>query len=279
MKRLFRAALWAALPLLAAIPAARAQTTQQEIVDRATLTLQDLYSKLQPKDPLWVIRHARGVIICPEVFRASFLFGGSGGACVMAARDAAGNWSYPAFYGMLSGSVGFQIGLQDVELLMLVMTEHGLNAVMDSQFKLGADASATIATLGTGIEGATSADLSADILVVGKSRGLFAGVSLQGSVLTSRTPWNLAYYGQPYAARQITLQGQARNQGAEPLREMLLHYSGRGDAGYSAQAATPGYAPAYPPGYGQGGATGGAPVQLAPASPRGVQQQSLPPPR
>jgi lipid-binding SYLF domain-containing protein len=272
MKRLF----WAALLLLAAGQTARAQTAQQEIVDRATLTLQDLYSHVQPTDPLWIIRRARGAIICPQVFRASFLFGGSGGVCVMAARDRAGNWSYPAFYGMLSGSFGFQIGLQDVELLMLVMTEHGLNAVMDSQVKLGADASATIATLGTGIEGATSADLSADILVVGKSRGLFAGISLQGSVLTSRTPWDQAYYGQPFAARQITLQGQARNPGAEPLREMLLHYSGAGGApGYAAQTTSPGYAPAYPPGYAQQG----GPLQLTPAAPRAVQQQSLPPPR
>lgn len=282
MKRTLLAALLAVLPWLA--PSAQAQTKQQETVDRATLTLQDLYGPARPQDPLWAIRHAKAVVVCPEVFRASFLLGGSGGACVLSARDPQGQWSDPAFYGMASGSVGFQVGIQNVELLMIIMTERGLDAVMDSQFKLGADASATIATLGTGIEGATSTNLGADILVIGKSSGLFAGLSIQGSVLTSRTAWNQAYYGQPLAARQVVLQGQAHNPGAAPLREMLGRYAGAPGPGLAAQAAPPGYAPqgqGYPPGQGypQGGGYQGAPVQLAPTAPRGVQQQSLPPPR
>lgn len=268
---MFRFLSVAALALgVAAIPsAARAQTTQQTLVDRATLTVQDLFLQVRGDDPLRLIRRAKGVMVCPEVFRASFLFGGSGGACVLAARNSVGGWSYPAFYGMLSGSFGLQAGIQDVELLMIILTDRGLAAVMDSQFKFGGDASLTFATLGTGIEGATTADLGADIVVIGKSRGLFAGLSLQGSVLTSRTPWNQAYYGQGFAARQITLQGMARNQGAEPLRDMLSHYSGAGPQASAYMPPPPSYAPAQ-----------GAPIQLAPPAPRAsIQQQNLPPPR
>ncbi len=95
-----------------------------------------------------MLERARGMMICPRVFKAGFFFGGEGGACVLLARAGNGTWSYPAFYGMGSGSFGLQIGIQDSQFIMLIMTRPGLNAILDSQFKIGADASLAIATLG-----------------------------------------------------------------------------------------------------------------------------------
>ncbi|MBV8198990.1 MAG: lipid-binding SYLF domain-containing protein [Acidobacteria bacterium] len=266
--------------LLGAPRLARAQVEQQELVDRATLTVQDLFTRIgHSDDPLRLIRRARGVMVCPQVFRAGFFFGGSGGQCVLVGRDPAGNWSYPAFYSMTSGSFGFQAGIQDAQILMLILTEHGMAAVMDDQFKLGGDASLTFATLGTGIQGATAAGLGADILVVNKSRGLFAGITLEGSILSTNTGANQAYYGVPMAARQIVAQGQARNPGAEPLRDILARYSSAAPvaaAAYAPQGAPATYPqPPYPaqaaPAYGQ------PPMQSAAPAP--VTATPLPPPR
>jgi SH3 domain-containing YSC84-like protein 1 len=259
MVRLLLAAALALLPL-----AARAQMEQQGVVDRATLTVQDIMRASDGSDPQSLLKRARGVMICPQVFRAAFIFGGSGGDCVLVARDGAGSWSYPAFYGIGNVSAGLQAGIQDSEVLMMILTQRGLGAVMDSQFKFGADASIAIATIGAGVEGATTADLGADIVVAAKTRGLFAGISLQGSMMTTRTEWNRLYYGRDLAARQIVMDMGARNPGADPLREVLTRYGSGGPAMTSAQI--PGPPPATGP------MASGGPVPLAP-----VQQQALPP--
>ena len=110
-------------------------------------------------DPRKLLQRARAVMICPRVFKAGFFFGGEGGACVLLARAGNGTWSYPAFYGMGSGSFGLQIGIQDAQFIMMIMTEKGLRAILDSQFKFGADASLAIATIGAGIQGSTTSAL------------------------------------------------------------------------------------------------------------------------
>lgn len=284
MRRFLLAAI--AVAALLAPGCARAQGEEQTLVDRATLALQEMMTQTITQDPRIMLQRSRGAMICPRVFKAGFIIGGSGGGCVLLARAGNGTWSYPAFYGIGSGSVGFQIGIEDSALLMLVMTEHGLNAVMDSQFKLGADASIAVATIGGSVGGATTAAVGADILVYAESRGLFGGVSLEGSIMSLRSDWNAAYYGQPYAARQIVIQMVAANRGADPLREVLTRYGTPETVPAAAPPpppppppmggpgpgqTAPGYAPAYPQGYG-----GQQPVPLQPNAP--VQQQPLPPP-
>ncbi len=266
MKRLLVGAALGAMLASAAVPA-RAQMEQQALVDRATLTVQDLMSG-SSRDFASLLRRAKGVMICPQVLRIAFIFGGSGSDCVLVGRDAAGGWSYPAFYGMGSGSAGLQIGIQDSAIMMIILTDKGMSAVMDDQFKLGAEASVAFISVGGGVEGATTGAFGADIVAVSQSRGLYAGLALQGSVMHTRTNYNQAYYGQPLAARQIVVAMQARNPGADPLREMLTRYG----------AAQPAVATSAPPGQ-----PGYAPTPLAPpppAQPLGpVQSQPLPPPR
>ncbi len=275
MVRIVRGLVLAGLLALAPV-VAHAQLEQQALVDRATLTVQNLMSKSDGRDAPSLLRRAKAVMVCPQVLRVAFIFGGSGADCVLVARDAAGGWSYPAFYGLGSGSAGLQIGIEDSEIMMMILTDKGLAAVMDSQFKLGAGASVAFISIGAGVEGATTANFGADIVVAGSSRGLFAGLSLQGSVIHTRTNYNRAYYGQDLAARQIVLQMQARNPGADPLREILSRYGSARSATTTAQVP--------PPAYGSQGSNGSqGPVQLAPpatAQPLGpVQSQPLPPPR
>ena len=220
MIRYALAALLALLPL-----AARAQTEEQALVDRSTLTVQDMFTGDNAGDALTLLRQSKGALICPRVFKAGFILGGSGGGCVLVSRGPSG-WSSPAFYTIGSGSVGLQAGVQDSQIVFLILTERGLRAILNSQFKIGADASIAIATIGAGIEGSTTAALRADIVAFAKTRGLFAGISLQGSIISSDAEWDGAYYGSPLAAQQIVLQGAGNNPGAQPLREMLYKFSG-----------------------------------------------------
>jgi lipid-binding SYLF domain-containing protein len=221
-------------------------------------------------------------MICPRIFKAGFFFGGEGGNCVLLARAGNGTWSYPAFYTIGSGSFGFQFGIEDNELLLLILTDHGLNAVLDSQLKLGANAGIAVATLGAGIQGSTTTAVGADIVAFASSRGLFAGVALEGSVMSAKTAWNQSYYGQAYASRQLVMQMQGSNPGADPLRDVLTRYGSRAPSAPPAAPRQSGYAPPYPqyqppPANGSGGPPSGSGA----ASPSGerspVQQQNLTP--
>jgi len=220
MIRFVIAAMLALLPL-----AARAQTEQQTLVDRATLAVQEMLGDSASSDARSLIRRARGVMVCPRVFKAGFFFGGQGGNCVMVGRLQSG-WTSPAFYGMGSGSFGLQIGIQDAEILFIILTEKGLHALLDSQFKIGPDAGIAVATLGAGVSGSTTAALRADVVAFARARGLYIGISLDGSLISQHSDWDQAYYGQAMGAQQIVLQGQGSNPGAEPLREVLGRFSG-----------------------------------------------------
>ena len=216
----------------------RAPGDEQAMVDRATLTVQEMMTSLgdAPQD---MLRKARAVMICPRVFKAGFFAGGEGGGCVLVSRSGNGTWSYPAFYAMGSGSFGLQIGIQDAQLVLMILTDKGLNAVLDSQMKLGANAGIAIATVGAGVQGSTTTAVGADIVAFAMSRGLYGGIALEGSVMSTRTEWNQGYYGQPFAARQIVVQMQGMNPGADPLRQVLTRWGAAGTPGDASRVATP----------------------------------------
>ncbi len=220
MKRLMLAAV---LALGAATPALADST--QHLVDSSTLALEDLLGDSGNTAAQNLLRKSKAVVICPNIFRAGFLIGGEGGGCVMSARTGDGTWSYPAIYGMGSGSVGLQIGVQSAEVIMVIMTNGGLNALLNSQFKFGLDAGLTVATLGAGVNGAMSTALNADIVSISSTQGLYGGVSLSGAVLSDNVGANQKYYGTALDARQIVVDGQGSNPGANPLRTMLGRYS------------------------------------------------------
>lgn len=217
--------LIAAMMLLLLPFSAHAQTEQQTLVDRATLSVQDLLGDKDANDARSLLRRSKGAMVCPRIFKAGFFVGGQGGGCVMVGRTQNG-WTAPAFYGLASGSFGLQIGIQDAQILFIVLTEKGLQALLDSQFKFGGDASIAVATIGAGIQGSTTAALNADIVAFAQARGLFAGISIDGSLISTRSDWNQAYYGRPMAAQQLVISNEGSNPGADPLREMLARYSG-----------------------------------------------------
>jgi len=199
MKRFLLTAALLLFPMFAHAQSEEAQA----LVDRSTIALQEMMTQDVSHTPRAMLDRSRAVLICPRVFKAGFFFGGSGGNCVLLARAGNGTWSYPAFFTIGSASFGFQIGVQDSSLVLLVLTDRGLDALMNSHFKLGGDASIAIATIGAGVQGALTTGITADIVAFQATRGAFAGISVEGSVLNSRTDLDQAYYGRPLDTRQI----------------------------------------------------------------------------
>jgi lipid-binding SYLF domain-containing protein len=200
----------------------------QVLVDRSTLTVETMLGGggAAGNQASQFLRRAKAVVICPRIFKAGFFIGGEGGDCVLVSRAANGSWSDPAFYSMGSGSFGLQIGAQDAEVMMMLMNETALNAFLNSQFKVGADAGLSVATIGAGIGGSTGTAVGADIITFTKSRGLYGGVSLSGSVFSNDSGLDQQYYGQTVGPRQIVVNMGAQNAGANPLRAMLARFGG-----------------------------------------------------
>jgi len=152
---------------------------------------------------------ARAIIILPNLIRAAFFFGGRGGNGVMLVRGPDGTWSPPAFYTLGGISWGLQVGGQTSELVIVVMTEKGVNAIMSREVTLGGDAGVAVGELGQGIDASTGIGLKSDMYAFARSQGLFVGVSLDGSVIAPRETYNQQIYGQGATPRSILVERAA----------------------------------------------------------------------
>ena len=146
---------------IAAARPALAGPEQQEIVDKAKITVDKFHADTDYPEFKNVLHRAKGVLVFPSLLKAGFIVGAEGGTGVLCARGSTG-WSYPAFYTMGSGSFGLQIGAQEAEVILALMTDKGLEQVMKSEVKLGADASIAVGPKGAGVEAATTANLGAE---------------------------------------------------------------------------------------------------------------------
>ena len=199
---------------LASTPAL-ASTGEQATVDHAVGTLQDLRGDKEFGNARQLLHRARAVLIAPRIFKAGFFIGGEGGTAVLMVRGAHG-WSDPAFYTVASASFGLQIGAQESEMIMFIMSDKALTALMKNKVKLGANAGIAVATLGSTVEGATTTHAGADIIVWASSSGAYAGISLDGTVVAPQTDGDANYYGRPVTSSQIVL-GGAKTAAARPL--------------------------------------------------------------
>ena len=209
-----------AAPILGSQPA-RADAKRQSLVDSCLATARKILGGPDFPDAASQMVNARGVLIIPELVQGGFIFGAAGGRGVLLGRNSPNNWSYPAFYGMGSGSVGLQVGGKVSEIVFIIRTEKGLQAILDHKFKVGAEAGVTMVAVGIGLEGATTGAGGADIVAFANSQGLFAGASLEGSYVDADNDWNALYYGGGATAKGVVLDRRYTNPGAEPLRQYL----------------------------------------------------------
>jgi len=195
---------------------------QKAVVEKAQLTLE---SFMADESMSWFHEHiqdARGMVIVPQLIKGAFFIGGSGGSGVLIAHDEkTDEWSYPAFVTLGGASFGFQFGGQASEVILLVMTQKGIDSMISTTVKLGADASVAVGPIGRGMEGSTAPNLSADLLSFSRAKGLFGGVSLEGAAVAARDAWNTAYYGKPTKATDILIRRDVSNPHAENLRKVV----------------------------------------------------------
>jgi lipid-binding SYLF domain-containing protein len=189
----------------------------QQLVEKARLTVEEFQTDANMGTLRDLARKAKGMLILPQMLRAAFLVGASGGSGVLVARDeTTGQWRGPAFYTLGGASFGFQAGADAAEVIILAMTERGVTKLLSPQVKLGADISVAAGPVGAGAAAAT-AGLSADLISFSMAKGLYGGFSVDGSVAGVRTALNQAYYGKATSPTDILVKGAVKNPQAEPL--------------------------------------------------------------
>jgi lipid-binding SYLF domain-containing protein len=210
------------LVVLPATAAAAGPEDAQAIVDRARVTFDDF---MKDQHYTWLhdnLSKAKGLLIFPQVLKAGFILGGSGGTGVLVLRDEKTcNWSEPAFYTLGSVTFGLQIGGESAEVLMMVMSQKAVDSLLASSFKLGGDASVALGPIG---EGAKS-NITADFISFAKSKGIYAGLNLEGSVVSVRDSINSYYYGREVRPADIIVKRDVDNSGSRDLLTTLKKLS------------------------------------------------------
>ena len=190
----------------------------QDIVDKALVTFNGF---MRDKDYSWLHAHlkdAKGLLIYPQVLKAGFIFGGSGGTGVLVVRDEKkGDWSQPAFYTIGSATFGLQIGGEAAEVIVMAMSQKAIDSLLASSFKFGGDTSIAVGPVGAGAKG----NVTADFISFAKSKGLYAGINFEGSVVDVRESLNREYYGKEVSPVDIIVKNEVSNEGSEELRAAL----------------------------------------------------------
>ena len=187
---------------------ARSNEKESDRVKQAGQVLKEIVN-IPDNIPKDLFDRAECVIVLPSVKKFAIGIGGSYGRGVMTCRTGqhfTGSWSAPAMYALEGGNIGFQLGGQATDFVLLVMNPHGADSLLKSKVKLGADAAAAAGPKGRTATAATDVVMRAEILSYSRSRGLFAGISLEGSTLRQDNSANQKLYGRKITAREIVRQ-------------------------------------------------------------------------
>jgi lipid-binding SYLF domain-containing protein len=209
-------ALFVGLLIATAAPALGADAGEaQGIVDKARVTFNTF---MRDGNYTWLhqnLKNAKGILIFPQVLKAGFFFGGSGGTGVLVVKnEKTGEWSQPAFYTVGSVSFGLQIGGEAAEVIMMAMSQKAIDSLFVSSFKLGGDTSVALGPIGAGAKG----NITADFISFAKSKGIYAGLNLEGSVVDVRDSLNKAYYGKDVSPVDVIVKKDVSNEGSTELR-------------------------------------------------------------
>ena len=178
-------------------------------------------------EPLWdAADDAKAMVIIPKSLRGGFIVGASGGNAVMVARNEDGSWSEPTFFTIGSLSFGFQAGIEGSETVLLVMTQRGMEHLLSTTVKLGADLSIAAGPIGAGAKAQT-----VDVLAFSRSRGLYGGVSLEGAILKSRGSWNREYYQANVSPADIIFREKVSQPGSKVLQNAVWALAHRDQPG------------------------------------------------
>jgi lipid-binding SYLF domain-containing protein len=196
------ALLIAATPAIAGIQDGTGQAAEKteasgqvRKVEDAVRVLQEMTKESDKSIPVGLIEDCAGIAIIPEVIRAGLMIGGRHGKGVFIVRTKDGGWSDPSFLSLTGGSIGWQAGVQSADVILVFMTPRSIENIAKGDFTLGADVGVAAGPLGRTAEASTNYELKAEILSYSRSRGLFAGLTFQGSSITLDRKANQAFYG------------------------------------------------------------------------------------
>ena len=220
-------ALFAALFIFGGtVSIAMGATEQQVLVDQSQITLRNFVSDPNMEWLVNNVQNAKAVLIVPSMIKGGFFLGGSGGRGVLLVRDEkTGKWYGPGFYTLGAVSFGLQFGGQKAEVIMLVMTQKGLESLYSSSFKLGGDVAVAAGPVGAGAS-AKAAGFKADYLSYTRAKGAFLGFSLEGAVVKINDEWNQAYYGKQLRPTDIFVTRKVNNPKAAELQAAVGNVRG-----------------------------------------------------
>lgn len=199
-------------------PAAAETVEETGLVDKSVVTLRSFMADTQMEWMQTHLKEAKAVLIIPSLVKLGFVLGGSGGSGVLLVRNEKSNsWSQPAFYMIGSVTFGLQIGGEAAEVIMLIQNQKALDRFYATEFKLGGDVSIAAGPVGAGAK----SNITADVVSFAKSKGLYAGLNLEGSVIKVNDSSNRAYYGQEVRPIDILVRHAVSNPGSAELRQEL----------------------------------------------------------
>ena len=184
---------------------------QRKILRTSQFVLEEIQKSPDQQIPMNLISKAKAIIVFPTMLKAGFFVGARYGKGIASVRsEETGEWGPPAFLFTTGGSFGFQFGAQAIDLILLVMSQRGLEGLLNEQFTLGGDIAISTGPVGRHAEASADVFMQGEIYSYSRSKGLFGGVSLKGTIITSDSDANLTYYGHPYTSKEILLTKQVR---------------------------------------------------------------------
>jgi lipid-binding SYLF domain-containing protein len=196
-------------------------------VEEAVGVVKDIMAIPEKGIPPALLSESYAIAVIPGVIKLGFIIGGRHGSGVLLVRDKDGKWSNPLFVGLTGGSIGWQIGAQSTDVLLVFKSRKGVEGIKKGKFTLGADAAVAAGPVGRSIEAATDVRLKAEIYSYSRSRGLFAGISLEGAALQIDDDANASFYGKEAIRADDILAGKAGTASADvvKLQELLTEYA------------------------------------------------------
>lgn len=215
------------LAVTAIVSPLRAQNSDDEKdrVKEAITILDEIMAAADKAIPKSVMDKAEGIAVFPRLLKGGLGVGAQHGRGILSVRDkSTGAWSNPAFLTINGGSFGAQIGVQSIDLVLVIENQRGLEQLVKNQFKVGADAGVAAGPVGRDASAATDIQMRAQILSYSRSRGLFAGVTLNGTTINQDRDANERFYGQPLTTSQIVFDGKGTNTATSDWKAILAKY-------------------------------------------------------
>ena len=216
------------LPLFAGLLAAASEPDTTKRLAAASDAFKDVMDIPDKSIPQQLLDKAQCLVIVPDLKSGAFIVGAKYGKGFVSCRKKDGvGWSAPGSVRIEGGSFGFQIGGTETDVFMLIMNQKGVDRLLSTKITLGGDATAAAGPVGRSTQAETDAAMTAEILTWSRARGLFAGVSLNGSTLREDEDWNREMYGKAVKNREIVTGDVKPPAAAAPLTELLNKYSSR----------------------------------------------------